>query len=190
MTICLPQGGSPSTAPRNWCSTLGIWTLKDLDVALSTRPVDPVIRARKDDCGRCGTKHLKARRIGHVKWVDSGYDADFWVDCGSELRFSISEPSSSSWCSDLWIFGPPLAGWKLLPSLRNAETDLPEPCQKCDSKSKSTTWGRRWVKQETFVVFLRFLINKEPHGSAKKTPKSPEWFKSRFSGPWIWCIVL
>ena len=53
---------------RNWCSTLGIWTLKDLDVALSTRPVDPVIRARKDDCGRCGTKHLK-ERIDENGWI-------------------------------------------------------------------------------------------------------------------------
>eukprot|EP00438_Fugacium_kawagutii_P022107 Skav219851 [mRNA] locus=scaffold859:555642:556816:- [translate_table: standard] len=45
-----------------WCSTLGIWNLNDLDTALDRRGPEvltPAPPRRRDECGRCGTKHLK-----------------------------------------------------------------------------------------------------------------------------------
>eukprot|EP00913_Durusdinium_trenchii_P017852 g16776.t1 len=49
-----------------WCASSGTWTLEDFEAQLRERQLRP--RRKSDECGRCGTKHLKdgnfCRRCG------------------------------------------------------------------------------------------------------------------------------
>lgn len=180
MTICLPQGGSPSTAPRNWCSTLGIWTLKDLDVALSTRPVDPVIRARKDDCGRCGTKHLKARRIGHGEngWiVDMMQIFELTVDLNLDF-LSQNRPV----LADVPIYGSLVHRWQ--------DGNF---CRRCGqrrqtslSRAKNAT-AKAKAQREAAIELNKKLCGVSHVSHQQRTPwkcqKKHQNPQSRFSGP-------
>ncbi|CAL1126681.1 unnamed protein product [Cladocopium goreaui] len=59
----------------HWCSTLGIWNLNDLEHAMQRR-VDATRPRPRDECARCGTKHLK--------------DGNFCRRCGQRRQTTLS----------------------------------------------------------------------------------------------------